>query len=152
MAEDAYLDQLNAGQRVRERARYTTTPGPVGTASTEVVVEVRSHTMPVPPSVLAEAETARRTCPAFTARSGNNPPIRFNVHAATPPALGQQSWRVDYHFAAGSGPIRITGHSSFLIVRVGHNLVTLYVTAIREPIDEKLVTKMVRAAVTALDT
>ncbi|MEU4772675.1 M48 family metalloprotease [Micromonospora sp. NPDC023644] len=150
LAEDAYLDRLGGAERVRERARYATVPGLTATASAELVVEIRSHAEPVPASVLAEAESARRACPRFTARGADGSAVRFAVDAQPPPALGEQSWRVDYRLSAGSGRTRITGQSAFVIVRAGHNLVTVYASAITEPLDERLLDAAVEAAVAGL--
>jgi hypothetical protein len=150
LTDDSYLDQLGGVERVRERARYATVPGPVATASTELVIEIRSHAVPVPASVLAEAELARRACPGFTARGGGGSAVRFAVGAEPPPALGEHSWRVDYRLTAGSGQNQITGRSAFVIVRAGHNLVTVYASAISEPLDERLLRKVVEAAVAGL--
>ncbi|SCL72014.1 M48 family metalloprotease [Micromonospora peucetia] len=150
LAMDSYLDRLGKAERVRERIRYATVPGPTATASTELVVEIRSHAAPVPVSVLAEAESSRRACPRFTARGANGSAIRFAVGAKPPPTLGEQSWRVDYRLTAGSGQTRITGQSAFVIVRAGHNLVTVYASAIEEPLDERLLGAAVEAAVAGL--
>ncbi|MGN9768156.1 M48 family metalloprotease [Micromonospora sp. SD12] len=150
LAEDSYLDRLGGVERVRERARYATVPGLTATASAELVIEVRSHAEPVPASVLAEAESARRACPRFTARGAAGSAVRFAVDAQPPPALGEQSWRVDYRLSAGSGRTRITGRSAFVIVRVGHNLVTVYASAVMEPLDERLLRAAVEAAVAGL--
>lgn len=151
LAEDSYLDRLGAVERVRERARYATVPGPTATASTELVIEIRSHADPVPASVLAEAESARRACPRFTAGGAGGSAVRFAVDAQPPPALGEQSWRVDYRLSAGSGRARITGQSAFVIVRAGHNLVTVYASAFAEPLDERLLDAAVGAAVAGLN-
>ncbi|MGC4763799.1 M48 family metalloprotease [Micromonospora sp. DT46] len=150
LAEDSYLDRLGEVERVRERARYATVRGPTATASTELVIEVRSHADPVPAAVLAEAESARRACPRFTLGGAGGSAVRFAVDAQPPPALGEQSWRVDYRLSAGSGRARITGRSAFVIVRAGHNLVTVYASAIAEPLDERLLDAAVGAAVAGL--
>ncbi|MEH0973309.1 M48 family metalloprotease [Micromonospora sp. CPCC 205546] len=150
LAEDSYLDRLGGAERVRERARYATAPGLTATASAELVIEIRSHAEPVPASVLAEAESARRACPRFTARGTDGAAVRFAVDAQPPPALGEQSWRVDYRLSAGSGRARITGRSAFVIVRAGHNLVTVYANAVSEPLDERLLGAAVEAAVAGL--
>ncbi|MEH1098273.1 M48 family metalloprotease [Micromonospora sp. CPCC 205561] len=150
LAEDSYLDRLGGVERVRERARYATVPGLTATASAELVIEVRSHAEPVPASVLAEAESARRACPRFTARGTDGSAVRFAVDAQPPPGLGEQAWRVDYRLALGSGQTRITGRSAFVIVRVGHNLVTVHATAVTEPLDERLLGAAVEAAVVGL--
>ncbi|MEU4779387.1 M48 family metalloprotease [Micromonospora sp. NPDC023633] len=150
LAEDAYLDRLGGVERVRERARYATVPGLTATASAELVIEIRSHAEPVPASVLAEAESARRDCPRFTARGADGSAVGFAVDAQPPPALGEQSWRVDYRLSAGSGRTRITGRSAFVIVRAGHNLVTVYASAIMESLDERLLDAAVEAAVAGL--
>ncbi|RLK25884.1 peptidase M48-like protein [Micromonospora sp. M71_S20] len=150
LAEDSYLDRLGGVERVRERARFATVPGLTATASAELVIEIRSHAEPVPASVLAEAESARRACPRFTARGAGGSAVRFAVDAQPPPALGEQSWRVDYRLSAGSGRARITGRSAFVIVRVGHNLVTVYGSAVSEPLDERLLDAAVEAAVAKL--
>ncbi|MEW2379599.1 M48 family metalloprotease [Micromonospora sp. NPDC047812] len=150
LAEDSYLDRLGGVERVRKRARFATVPGLTATASAELVIEIRSHAEPVPASVLAEAESARRACPRFTARGTGGSAVRFAVDAQPPPALGEQSWRVDYRLSAGSGRTRITGRSAFVIVRAGHNLVTVYASAVSQPLDERLLDAAVEAAVAGL--
>ncbi|WP_328346894.1 M48 family metalloprotease [Micromonospora sp. NBC_00421] len=146
LAGDRYLDQLRPGERARAETRYATPPGRIGVASTTVAVGVTSYAEPVSGAVFAAAETARAACHRFTGGG-----VRFSVGGRPAPALGEQSWRVDYALAVGSGRSRITGATAFVLVRVGHNLVTVSVVAVVEPLDERLLTDVATTVVDALD-
>ncbi|MBO4209051.1 M48 family metalloprotease [Micromonospora echinofusca] len=153
LASDAYLDPLTPGRRARAEVRYETPRGPVGVASTRISVTVTSHAAPVPASVFAAAEAARSACRRFTVRdAGGGEPFVFTVGGQPPPVSGEQSWRLDQQLSYGQGRTRITGHAAFVLVRIGHNLVTVHVTAVMEPLDEVLLTAVVRTAVQALGT
>ncbi|WP_431973697.1 M48 family metalloprotease [Micromonospora haikouensis] len=151
LARDAYLDGLKPGERAAAEARYSTPPGQVGIASTMVTATVASYAEPVPASVFAAAEADRAACRRFTGSNDDGPPVRFAVRARPAPAAGEQSWRVDYGLSVGSGANEITGSSAFVMVRVGHNLVTLTVTSVLRPLDERLVADALTAVVRALD-
>ncbi|MFF0823663.1 M48 family metalloprotease [Micromonospora haikouensis] len=151
LARDAYLDGLKPGERAAAEARYSTPPGQVGIASTTAKVTVASYAEPVPASVFAAAEADRAACRRFTGSNDDGPPVRFAVRARPAPAAGEQSWRVDYGLSVGSGVNEITGSSAFVMVRVGHNLVTLTVTSVLRPLDERLVADALTAVVRALD-
>ncbi|TDC46453.1 hypothetical protein E1258_29440 [Micromonospora sp. KC207] len=151
LARDAYLDVLKPGERAAAEAGYSTPPSRVGIASTTVNVTVASYADPVPGSVFAAADAARAACRRFTGSNGGGSPVRFTVHARPAPAVGEQSWRVDYALSVGSGANLITGSTAFVMVRVGHNLVTLSVTRVPQPLDERLVADALAAVVRALD-
>ncbi|MFI6160514.1 M48 family metalloprotease [Micromonospora haikouensis] len=151
LARDAYLDGLKPGERAAAEARYSTPPGQVGIASTTAKVTVASYAEPVPASVFAAAEADRAACRRFTGSNDDGPPVRFAVRARPAPAVGEQSWRVDYGLSVGSGVNEITGSSAFVMVRVGHNLVTLTVTSVSRPLDERLVADALTAVARALD-
>ncbi|MFG1801744.1 M48 family metalloprotease [Micromonospora carbonacea] len=151
LARDAYLDGLKPGERAAAEARYSTPPGQIGIASTTAKVTVASYAEPVPASVFAAAEAGRAACRRFTGSNDNGPPVRFVVRARPAPAVGEQSWRVDYGLSVGSGANEITGSSAFVMVRVGHNLVTLTVTSVSRPLDERLVADTLTAVARALD-
>ncbi|MEV6800088.1 M48 family metalloprotease [Micromonospora rifamycinica] len=146
LARSGYLDRLRPGERARGEARYATPPGQLGIASTTVAVDVTSYAEPVPGAVFAAAEAARTACRRFTAGG-----VRFTVGSRPAPVLGEQSWRVDYALAVGSGRSRITGTSALVLVRVGHNLVAVSVVAVVEPLDERLLADVVTTVVDALD-
>ncbi|WFE92888.1 M48 family metalloprotease [Micromonospora sp. WMMD987] len=146
LARSGYLDRLRSGERARGEARYATPPGRLGIASTTVAVDVTSYAEPVPGAVFAAAEAARTACRRFTAGG-----VRFTVGGRPVPALGEQSWRVDYALAVGGGRSRITGASVLVLVRVGHNLVAVSVVAVAEPLDERLLADVVTTVVDALD-
>ncbi|MFC8848794.1 MULTISPECIES: M48 family metalloprotease [unclassified Micromonospora] len=152
LARDAYLDVLKPGERAAAEAAYATPPSRAGIASTSAKVTVASYAEPVPASVFAAAEAARAACRRFTGTTnGGGLPVRFAVRARPAPAVGEQSWRVDYGLSVGSGANEITGSSAFVLVRVGHNLVTLTVTSVLRPLDERLVADALTAVVRALD-
>ncbi|MFI9638582.1 M48 family metalloprotease [Micromonospora sp. NPDC051925] len=146
LARDRYLDVLRPGERVRSEVKFGTPPGRLGMVSTTVEVGVTSYAEPVPGAVFAAAGAARSACRRFTGGG-----VRFTVGRRPPPALGEQSWRVDYALAVGSGRKQITGATAFVLVRVGHNLVTVSMVAITEPLDERLLTDAVATVVDALD-
>ncbi|MEU8372383.1 M56 family metallopeptidase [Micromonospora sp. NPDC048894] len=145
LARDSYLDRLRPGERARAAARYATPRGRLGIASTTVEVGVTSYVGPVGGGVFAAAETARAACRRFV--SGG---VRFTVGGRPAPALGEQSWRVDYALAVGSGRSRITGATAFVLVRVGHNLVAVSMVVTAQPLDERLLTAVVTTVVGAL--
>ncbi|RKR92330.1 Zn-dependent protease with chaperone function [Micromonospora pisi] len=147
---DAYLEELKPGVRASAEAGYASPRGRVGVASTTVDVTVTSYAEPVPSSLFVAADAARAACRQFTAGEGGSA-VRFTVGARPAPVLGEESWRVDYALSVGSGGNRITGTSAFVLVRVGHNLVTVYLSAVMQPLDERILGAVLTAAVRALD-
>jgi hypothetical protein len=152
LARDAYLEVLAPGMKASAEARYSSPHGRLGIVSTTIDVSVTSYAEPVPGSVFASADAARAACRQFTGTPDGGSAVRFVVSAKPAPVLGEQSWRVDYAMTLGSGQNKITGTSAFVLVRVGHNLVTIYVSAVMEPLDERLFRAALTAAVRALDS
>ncbi|WP_353899747.1 M48 family metalloprotease [Micromonospora harpali] len=151
LARYAYLDVLKPGERAAAEAAYAAPPSRIGGTATTVNVRVASYAEPVPASLFVAADAARAACPRFTGTVGAGSPVRQTVHAGPAPAVGEQSWRVDYALSVGSGASELTGSSTFLMVRVGHNLVTLSAFRLPPPLDERLVADALTAVVRALD-
>ncbi|MEU6075698.1 M48 family metalloprotease [Micromonospora sp. NPDC047074] len=145
LARDAFLKVIEPGVRARAEAKHGTSRGRVVSASTTVTVTVTSYADVVSGAVFAAADAARAACPRFTAEG-----VRFGVRAKRPPALGEQSWRVDYALSVGSGRQRLTGTTAVVLVRVGHNLVTVSMTAVLGPLDERILGNAATAVVRAL--
>ncbi|MFK3983451.1 M48 family metalloprotease [Micromonospora sp. NPDC050397] len=151
LATDAYLGAIKPGVRSSAKAGYASPRGRVGVASTTLDVTVTSYAEPVPRSVFDAADAARAACQRFSSAGAGGSLVHFTVGARPAPLLGEQSWRVDYALSAGSGQGRISGDSAFVLVRIGHNLVTVYLSAVMEPLDERILGAALTAAVTALD-
>ncbi|MFI7578314.1 M48 family metalloprotease [Micromonospora sp. NPDC049497] len=147
-ARTQFLDPLKPTERADSVVRYQTRPGPAALASTSLTVGVTSYAEPIPPTVLAAAETARAACPRF--RTPGKLPISTEVTAGAAPALGEQGWRVDLRLAATSDDVQLTGTSAYVLIRVGHNLVSASMTAIMEPLDEELLRQALQRTAAAL--
>ncbi|MGN9777619.1 M48 family metalloprotease [Micromonospora sp. H33] len=145
-----FLDALKPRERVDTVVRYETRPGPVPLASTSLEVGVTSYAEPVPASVLDRAEAARAACPRLVTRS--ELPIAIDVAPGAAPGLGEQSWRADLRMSATSSGMSLTGTSAYILVRVGHNLVSVQMTAVMGPLDDHLLRQAVTHTVAALST
>ncbi|HWG99466.1 MAG TPA: hypothetical protein VNV66_09105, partial [Pilimelia sp.] len=111
-------------------------------------ITVSSHAVPVPAAVLRAADAALAACPRLTTPSG----VTVALRAGEPPPLGEESRRIDLDMTVAVRGARITGRSAAVLVRVGHNLVEVTMTAIMEPLDESLLREAVLRTVRALGT
>ncbi|MET8040572.1 M48 family metalloprotease [Micromonospora sp. NPDC005215] len=150
LATDDYLRRVESDERVDETRGFATRKSPNSIRQSTVIVIVTSYAHPVPDTLLDEAEAARAACRRFTATAPGGSPVRFTVSAHPARQVGEESWRVRYDLAAGSGSSRITGTTLFGLVRLGHNLVVVQLTAIAEPLDEAVFEAAVSSTVTAL--
>ncbi|WP_433132731.1 M48 family metalloprotease [Micromonospora sp. CA-240977] len=150
LARDDYLRRIESDERVDESREFATRKVPNSIRQSTLDVTVTSYAHPVPDTLLDEAEAARAACHRFTATARGGSPVRFTVSAPAAPQVGEESWRVRYDFAVGSGSSRITGTTLFGLVRIGHNLVMVQLTAVAEPLDEAVFEAAVSSTVTAL--
>ncbi|MFI6242601.1 M48 family metalloprotease [Micromonospora sp. NPDC050795] len=150
LARDDYLRRIESDQRVDEIRGFATRKLPSSIRQSTVIVIVTSYAHPVPDTLLDEAEAARAACPRFDATVPGSSPVRFTVSAQPAPQVGEESWRVRYDLSLGSGSSRITGTTLFGLVRIGHNLVQVQLTAIAEPLDEAVFDAAVSSTVAAL--
>ncbi|QGN48131.1 M48 family metalloprotease [Micromonospora sp. WMMC415] len=145
---DRFLDPLTPHERVDTTLRYETRPGPVPLASTTLEVGVTSYADRVPATVLTQAEAERAACRRFVTRG--EPPITVDVVPGAAPGLGEQSWRVDLRMSAAGSGMTLTGTSAYILIRIGHNLVSVQMTAVMEPLDDNLLRQAVTRTVAAL--
>ncbi|MGI5521585.1 M48 family metalloprotease [Micromonospora sp. CA-259024] len=150
LARDDYLRRIESDERVDEIRGFATRKLPSSIRQSAVIVIVTSYAHPVPDTLLDEAEAARAACPRFDATVPGSSPVRFTVSAQPAPQVGEESWRVRYDLSLGSGSSRITGTTLFGLVRIGHNLVQVQLTAIAEPLDEAVFDAAVSSTVAAL--
>ncbi|MEU7587316.1 M48 family metalloprotease [Micromonospora sp. NPDC049230] len=150
LATDDYLRRIKPDRRVDEIRGFATRKTPSSISGSTVIVIVTSYAHPVPDTLLDEAEVARAACTRFTATAPGGAPVRFTVSAQPAPQVGEESWRVRYDLASGSGSSKITGTTLYGLVRLGHNLVVVQLTAIAEPPDEAVFEAAVASTVTAL--
>lgn len=151
LAAEEYLASLEPFRRAHGVARYATDPAPAPASIllTTLQVDVQSFAVPVRPEVFAAAEAARVACHRFTDELSG---IRVQVVPRDAPAVGQQAWRVDLAYSVGTARSRIIATMAYAIVRVGHTLVTVTMTAIMEPLDAALLATTVTRTVDALTT
>ncbi|MFG1918337.1 M48 family metalloprotease [Micromonospora sp. NPDC048898] len=150
LARDDFLRRIKPDQRVDEIRGFATRKSPNSISGSTILVIVTSYAHPVPDTLLGEAEAARAACTRFTATAPGGSPVRFTVSAQPAPQVGEESWRIRYDLASGSGSSKITGTTLYGLVRLGHNLVVVQLTAIAEPPDEAVFEAAVSATVTAL--
>ncbi|MEU4475617.1 M48 family metalloprotease [Micromonospora sp. NPDC023888] len=150
LARDDYLRRVESDERVDESRSFATRKSSTSIRQSTVIVIVTSYAHPVPDTLLDEAEAARAACPRFTAPVPGGSPVRFTVSAQPGPQVGEESWRVRYDLVSGRGSSRITGTTLYGLVRLGHNLVVVQLTAIAEPLDEAVFEAAVSSTVTAL--
>lgn len=150
IANTEYLAPLERTKHTEELARYVTKRGSAGVVSLQLTITVTSYAHPVPPTVIAEAETARRACAKFVAHPVKGSPVTFRVYSLGVPAAGEQSWGVRFEMSLGSGPARLTGTVLGATSRVGRNLVSVELTSIAEPADRPLLQQTLADTVRAL--
>ncbi|TDC80992.1 hypothetical protein E1193_16135 [Micromonospora sp. KC606] len=146
LATGAYRGVLGSGKQASAAAKLTN-GGRL--ASTTVYVDVTSYATPVPESVLRDAERARVACPRYTITTATGFQVAYESHSGAAPPLGDQAWRVDHDLSTTSSPT-VRGRTSEAVVRVGHTLVTVSVTAVGEPLDEALLLDLLTRTVSAL--
>lgn len=151
LADAEYLDPLRPSQRTEAAANFGTERVAGSVIASTISVSVTSYAERVPAEILASAEAARAACPRFSKRSAPDAkPVRFVVRSYPVPPLGEQSWAMTYDMSLGSGHQKITGTSVVAHVRSGHNLISVTLTAITEPVDEELFRAALRAAIRGL--
>ncbi|MEV4118707.1 M48 family metalloprotease [Micromonospora sp. NPDC049645] len=150
LARDDYLRGIESDKRVDEIRGFATRKSPNSIRQSTVIVIVTSYAHPVPDTLVDEAEAARAACSRFTATVPGGSPVRFTVRAQAAPQVGEESWRVRYDLSLGSGSTRITGTTLFGLVRVGHNLVLVQLSAVAEPLDEAVFEAAVSSTVAVL--
>ncbi|MEU7751206.1 M48 family metalloprotease [Micromonospora sp. NPDC049171] len=150
LATDDFLRRITPDKRVDEIRGFATRKSPSSISGSTVIVIVTSYAHPVPDTLIDEAEAARAACTRFTATTPGGSPVRFTVSAQPTPQVGEESWRVRYDLASGSGSSKITGTTLYSLVRLGHNLVVVQLTAIAEPPDEAVFEAAVSSTVAAL--
>ena len=116
-------------------------------AFSSLIATVSSYAVPVPSGILATAERDRAACPAYTSTTGTFR-LEHRVSPAPAPAVGEQAWRVQS--AMATSPPSVTGVTTTVTVRTGHTLVTVTLTAIGEPLDERLLAAALQRLIGAL--
>ncbi|MFF5217471.1 hypothetical protein [Micromonospora sp. NPDC000442] len=86
-------------------------------------------------AVLTAARDARRACPSFTLDDS----LDVEVRAATAPRIGELSWRYDSTMTADlAGGGTLAADNAYVMMAVGYAVVTVFVSAWQEPLDEQL--------------
>jgi Zn-dependent protease with chaperone function len=158
LAEVDSVPAMAARQIAVGQSRYQTLPGAalaITTTSTLRVV-VRSYSVAVPVSVFSGAETATAACSRFTI-THKSYVASFDVRDDPPlPSIpGARVWRVDYDlrgWAAHTPHMRgnPAGTSELILIGIGHTLIALTFTAIREPLDKHLLQAAITRTVNAV--
>ncbi|WP_157740301.1 M48 family metalloprotease [Micromonospora auratinigra] len=146
LATAAHLTPLARARRATAERSFTN-GGRV--ASSTLSVDVVSYASVVPESVLMEAERNRAACARFRYTGDDGFRLDYRVHAADPPRLGDQAWRVEYDLATVGG-VRLRARQAVVVVRVDHTLVTVSLLAIEEPLDDGLLRDALARTVAAL--
>ncbi|MEU0156395.1 M48 family metalloprotease [Micromonospora fulviviridis] len=146
LATDAFLEPLARDERAV--ARLSLSNGG-RLASSSMTVTVVSYASVVPDTVLHDAERARAACSRFRITNADDFQLNYHVHAAAPPRLGDQAWRVDYDLSTVTGPT-IRARMTQASVRIDHTLVTISMTAIEEPLDQALLLTTMTRVLAAL--
>jgi Zn-dependent protease with chaperone function len=105
--------------------------------ATDLTVTVYSYDLPIVETILLAARDARRACSAFSLVNGAAS-LDFLVEPATPPGLGEISWRYNSSMSATVGADRVTGANAYVMVAAGNTIIVVYLTAVLEPLDEHL--------------
>ena len=113
-------------------------------ASTSITVTVDSYPDPVPASILDTAERDRVACPHFTATTASGFQVAYTVKPVAAPSLRDGAWCTGQAMRT-TGPVTITGAQTTALVRSGHTLITVTMTAVGEPLDEALFQKALQA-------
>ncbi|GAB3954674.1 hypothetical protein GCM10027614_62150 [Micromonospora vulcania] len=116
-----------------------------GLTYTDVTVAAYTYDAPVGEAVLTAARDALRACPSFTL-SQSSVPSDYQTRAAQPPAIGELSWRYDSTMTISAGGETATGDNAYVVVVAGYTLITVYMATIGEPLDEKLLQRVLETA------
>jgi Zn-dependent protease with chaperone function len=146
IVRDSYLTDIDAGKRAS--ANVSLTNGGRLTVSL-MSVTVSSYAGPVPASVFTTATTTTASCPHFSVTTPDGFRVDFEAHVGSPPQLGDQAARLDFRMSA-QGAVSTNGQYVVVLVRIGHTLISMFMTAINEPLDEELFLAAVNRVVAAV--
>ncbi|MER7456030.1 M48 family metalloprotease [Micromonospora sp. NPDC126480] len=141
LVRESFLAAGAAHLRATGIRTYTSDPGDGGLTYTDVTVTVRSYDAPVGEAILVAARDARRACPAFTLDESSTA-LKFQVRAAPPPPFGELSWRYDSTMSATVAGYAFTGTFAYAMLAVGYSVITVYMSAQQEPLDEELLRRI----------
>jgi hypothetical protein len=136
---------LRATGRYDVSSRTETT----GLKYTTITVTTFSYDAPVGERILTAARDARRQCPAFQV-AGETVRIDFQVRPGNPPDLGELSFRYDSTLSASVAGQEITGTNAYVMLSVGYTVITVYMAAVGQPLDEELLQKVAAGVENAL--
>ena len=152
LAGETYLHPLQGTDVAQRSVTYRTEHDRL-LANSSLTINLTSYPTPPPPTLFADAEQARSACPTFVGDPADGgDPVRFQVSAGTPPALGDQAWRVNLRLAIGSGMATLTAQTTTILIRAGHTLINISMFAGEEPIDENLLTRVLEHVTGTLAT
>ncbi|GAA2397745.1 hypothetical protein Cme02nite_06070 [Catellatospora methionotrophica] len=147
LVDEEYLTGRDGPEPVVAHGRWT--DGDKITTSS-IKVTVRSYPQPVPSAMFTAAENAQQACRRFTYTTGEGMQLHYTVSAVSPPALGDQAWRVDLAMTAESSGMSFQGALVIVLIRIGHTLVQVTYDAFSEPVDEELLRKVLDSAAGAV--
>jgi hypothetical protein len=127
------------------KSTYTSNSSDGDLKYTDLTVTVYSYGADVAERVLTAARDARRACSSFVL---GDPPVSFDfvVRQATPPGIGELSWRYDSSMSAVVNGEPVTGRNAYAMVAVGYTVIVVHVLALREPLDEELLRRVLSNA------
>ncbi|MEV4712648.1 M48 family metalloprotease [Micromonospora sp. NPDC049374] len=135
LVRERFLAVGESSLRATGKRTYTSEPTDGGFPYTDLTVTVYAYDAAVGEAVLTAARDARRACPSFTLDDS----LDVEVQAATAPRIGELSWRYDSTMTADlAGDGTLAADNAYVMMAVGYAVVTVFVSAWQEPLDEQL--------------
>ncbi|GIJ11513.1 M48 family metalloprotease [Micromonospora andamanensis] len=135
LVRERFLVVGESSLRATGKRTYTSDPEDGRFTYTDLTVTVYGYDAAVGEAVLTAARDARRACSSFTLDDS----LDVEVRAATPPSIGELSWRYDSTMTADLvGDRTLTAQNAYVMLAVGYTVVTVFMSAWQEPLDEQL--------------
>ncbi|MFY1576869.1 M48 family metalloprotease [Verrucosispora sp. WMMD703] len=135
LVRERFLTVGEPSLRTTGKRTYTSEPADGEFPYSDLTVTVYAYDAPVGEAVLTAARDARRACPSFIL----DDLLDVEVRAASAPIVGELSWRYDSTMTAGfADGTTVTADNAYVMMAVGYAVVTVFMSAWQEPLDEHL--------------
>ncbi|WBB53373.1 M48 family metalloprotease [Verrucosispora sp. WMMD573] len=135
LVRERFLTVGEPNLRATGKQTYTSEPTDGEFPYSDLTVTVYAYDAAVGETVLTAARDARRACPSFTL----DDTLDVEVRAATAPGLGELSWRYDSTMTADlADGTTVTAANAYVMMAIGYAVVTVFISAWQEPLDEQL--------------
>ncbi|MGK5740243.1 M48 family metalloprotease [Micromonospora sp. URMC 103] len=137
LVREGFLTPGKPHLRATGKRTFTSDPGSDGLTYTDLTVTVYSYDAAVGEALLVAARDARQACPSFSLVQ-SSVALRFQTRAAPAPGVGELSWRYDSTMSSTVGSFTLSGANAYVMLVAGYTVITVYMSAQQEPLDEDL--------------